>query len=71
MPFERQAMSVSAVSSEFSERMATLGSVSPGTRARSPLAMLRVRRARSATVSSAPSVPSTRMATTRGSVSSR
>jgi len=47
-----------------------LGSLSPGEREQ-PLAMERVRRARSATVSSAPSVPRTRMATTRGSVSSR
>ncbi len=71
IPFDRQAMSVRAVSSEFSERMATFGSPSCGASARRPRAIERVRRARSATESSAPSDPSTRMARTRGSVSSR
>ncbi len=69
MPEERQARSQRADSRQFSERMATVASPPP--RARRPRARARVRRATSATVSSEASVPSSRMATLLGSVSSR
>ena len=71
MPFVRQARSQSAASRQFSERIATFAAGSPSTRASTPRAIARVRRERSATVSSHASCPSTRRATVFGSVASR